>query len=73
MIAYLKGLVAGSDASCLVLDVGGVGYCLQMSSKAIAALPAAGSPAMVWVHICMRLPRYRISVRKAEVSGFARV
>ena len=51
MIAYLKGLVAGSDASCLVLDVGGVGYCLQMSSKALAALPAAGSPAMVWVHM----------------------
>ncbi|MGN0073161.1 MAG: Holliday junction branch migration protein RuvA [Coriobacteriales bacterium] len=51
MIAYLKGMVAGTDASSLVLDVGGVGYCLQMSSKALAALPAAGAPAMVWVHM----------------------
>ncbi|MGN0037961.1 MAG: Holliday junction branch migration protein RuvA [Coriobacteriales bacterium] len=51
MIAYLKGMVAGTDAASLVLDVGGVGYRLQMSSKALAALPASGSPAMVWVHM----------------------
>ncbi|MGN0077397.1 MAG: Holliday junction branch migration protein RuvA [Coriobacteriales bacterium] len=51
MIAYLKGMVAGTDAGSLVLDVGGVGYQLLMSSKALGALPPSGSPAMVWVHL----------------------
>ena len=51
MIAYLKGMVAGTDAGSLVLDVGGVGYQLLMSSKALGALPSSGSPAMVWVHL----------------------
>lgn len=51
MIAYLKGMVAGADAGSLVLDVGGVGYQLLMSSKALGALPSSGSPAMVWVHL----------------------
>ena len=51
MIAYLKGMVAGTDAGSLVLDVGGVGYRLLMSSKALGALPSSGSPAMVWVHL----------------------
>ena len=31
MIAYLKGMVAGTDAGSLILDVGGVGYRLLMS------------------------------------------
>ena len=51
MIAYLKGMVAGTDAGSLILDVGGVGYRLLMSSKALGALPPSGSPAMVWVHL----------------------
>ena len=51
MIAYLKGMVAGTDAGSLILDVGGVGYRLLMSSKALGALPSSGSPAMVWVHL----------------------
>ena len=51
MIAYLKGMVAGADAGSLVLDVGGVGYQLLMSSKALGAQPPSGSPAMVWVHL----------------------
>ena len=51
MIAYLKGMVAGTDAGSIVLDVGGVGYQLLMSSKALGAQPPSGSPAMVWVHL----------------------
>ena len=51
MIAYLKGMVAGTDAGSLILDVGGVGYQLLMSSKALGAQPPSGSPAMVWVHL----------------------
>ena len=51
MISYLKGMVAGTDAGSLILDVGGVGYRLLMSSKALGALPPSGSPAMVWVHL----------------------
>ena len=51
MNAYLKGMVACTDAGSIVLDVGGVGYQLLMSSKALGAQPPSGSPAMVWVHL----------------------
>ena len=39
MIARLSGLVAGIEAERCVIDVGGVGYLVQASTRTLAALP----------------------------------
>lgn len=51
MIAYLKGEVAAVDSYSLVLDVGGVGYELLMSTKALASLPSKGSCCLVLTYM----------------------
>ena len=51
MIAYLKGEVAAVDSYSLVLDVGGVGYELLMSTKALASLPPKGSSCLVLTYM----------------------
>lgn len=51
MIAYLKGEVAAVDPYSLILDVGGVGYELLMSTKALASLPPKGSNCLVLTYM----------------------
>lgn len=51
MIAYLKGTIVGSDAHACILDVGGVGYELLMSSKGLASLPPAGRECLVHTYL----------------------
>lgn len=53
MISYLRGEVASVDSYSLVLDVGGVGYELLMSTKALACLPPKGSSCLVptYMHV----------------------
>ncbi len=54
MIAQLTGRVdALSDGSC-VIDVGGVGYLVQASSRTLSALPAAPAPAKLLVETYVR-------------------
>lgn len=47
MISFLRGTVFSKSPSTLCLDVGGVGYSLNMSHDALAKLPAAGEEAFV--------------------------
>ena len=51
MIAYLQGTVAAANGTGAIIDVGGMGYELLMSSKALGALPAVGSNAKVWTYM----------------------
>ena len=51
MIAYLKGKLAAKNAYGAIIDVGGVGYELFMSTHALAVLPGVGEHAQVWTHL----------------------
>ena len=50
MIAHLRGRVLEKDLESVVLDVGGVGYDVAVSSAAARALGPAGAEAHLWIH-----------------------
>lgn len=54
MIAFLTGRVVRKSVSHALLDVGGVGYGLSMSTSALSALPAEGDEVTVWTHLYVR-------------------
>lgn len=54
MIAMLSGIVAALKMDRLVLDVGGVGYEVSMTPKALAALPPIGEAGVVYTHLHVR-------------------
>lgn len=54
MIAFLTGRVAGKSAGAALLDVGGVGYRLLMSTRSLAALPAEGDSVTVHTYLHVR-------------------
>jgi Holliday junction DNA helicase RuvA len=47
MIAYLKGLLATTGSDHAVVDVGGVGYLVGMSSRSLSALGSVGEAVIV--------------------------
>jgi Holliday junction DNA helicase RuvA len=54
MIAFLTGRVAQKGASYALLDVGGVGYKLAMTTGSLSALPAEGDEVTVWTFLYVR-------------------
>jgi Holliday junction DNA helicase RuvA len=54
MIAFLTGRVAVKTVGSALLDVGGVGYRLLMSTRSLAALPAEGDTVTVHTHLHVR-------------------
>ncbi|TDB38887.1 MAG: Holliday junction branch migration protein RuvA [Actinobacteria bacterium] len=54
MIAFLTGRIAEKGAGHVVLDVGGVGLRVAMSTGSIAALPAEGDSVTVRTHLQVR-------------------
>ena len=54
MIAFLAGRVAAKAAAYALLNVGGVGYKLAMSTGSLAALPAEGDEVTVYTHLHVR-------------------
>ena len=54
MIAFLTGRVAARSAAQALLDVGGVGYRLLMSTASLAELPAVGDEATVHTYLHVR-------------------
>lgn len=54
MIAFLSGKVAAKGASYCLLEVGGVGFRLAMSTGSIAALPAEGDDVLIHTHLYVR-------------------
>lgn len=54
MIAFLTGRVAGRTAGYALIEVGGVGYRLIMSTGSLAALPADGDEVTVHTYLHVR-------------------
>jgi Holliday junction DNA helicase RuvA len=54
MIASLRGRLAGWDANSVVIDVGGVGYRVTLSSSSIACLGDKGSEVSVLTTMIVR-------------------
>jgi len=54
MIAFLTGRVAAIGASFALIDVGGIGYRLAMSTGSLSALPVVGDEVTVWTHLYVR-------------------
>lgn len=54
MIAFLTGRVVAKRAASALIEVGGVGYQLAMSTGSLAALPAEGDEVTVWTHLHVR-------------------
>ena len=51
MIAFLRGRLAARTATQALIDVGGVGYGVFMSSTALSRLPEQGSPVEVLTYL----------------------
>jgi Holliday junction DNA helicase RuvA len=54
VIAFLTGRVTSKGANFCLLDVGGVGFQLAMSTSSLAALPAEGDTVTVHTHLHVR-------------------
>lgn len=54
MIAHVTGRVAGKSAAACVLEVGGIGLKLFMSTSALSHLPAEGDEVTVFTHLHVR-------------------
>jgi holliday junction DNA helicase RuvA len=54
MIAFLTGRVVRKAASFALLDVGGVGYKLAMTTGSLSALPSEGDEVTVWTYLYVR-------------------
>lgn len=64
MIAFLNGIVAEKGVDYACIDVGGVGYALNMPQRSVAALPAVGEASKV-------LCRMSVTDSGATLYGFA--
>jgi Holliday junction DNA helicase RuvA len=54
MIAFLSGVLADKTLDSVVIDVGGVGYLLHVSTQTLAELPSAGQPIRLLCHTHVR-------------------
>lgn len=54
MIAWLRGRVHAIDADSVVLDVHGVGYRVQTTTRTLQRLPQAGEVAELWIETALR-------------------
>jgi len=54
MIARLSGLLAETTVDSAVIDVGGVGYLVQASTRTLSALPPAGGSVMLFTEMQVR-------------------
>ncbi len=54
MIASLRGTLAGKDGGLCVVEAGGVGYLVQVSTNTAAVLPERDSPVFLHTHQVVR-------------------
>lgn len=54
MIARLEGILRTRDLQSVLLDVGGVGYEIEVPLSTLASLPEAGAPVALFTHLVVR-------------------
>ncbi len=54
MIASITGRITRKAEEFIILELGGIGFHIEMAPRAIAALPAAGETATVYTHLHVR-------------------
>lgn len=54
MIAFLSGRIAAIGFGHALIEVSGVGYRLEMSTRSLGALPSVGDTALVHTHLHVR-------------------
>ncbi len=54
MISYLRGQIALKDAQGIVIDVGGMGFRVGMSTQSLSSLEPQGSETTVYTHMQVR-------------------
>lgn len=54
MIARLEGMLRARDLQSVLLDVGGVGYEIEVPLSTLASLPEAGAPVVLFTHLVVR-------------------
>lgn len=54
MISFLEGTVAAKALGSILLNVGGVGFEVAMSQRALSGMPAVGDRALVHTHLQVR-------------------
>ncbi len=60
MIGRLKGIIDGYGEDWVLVDVGGVGYHVQCSSRTLAALPPVGEAAVLAIETYVREDQIRL-------------
>jgi Holliday junction DNA helicase RuvA len=54
MIARLEGILRARDLQSVLLDVGGVGYEIEVPLSTLASLPEAGASVVLFTHLVVR-------------------
>lgn len=55
MIRHLSGTVLKKELGSVIVDVSGVGYCVNVSSATLGDIaPETGSPVSLWTHLAVR-------------------
>ena len=54
MIARLEGMLRARDLQSVLLDVGGVGYEIEVPLSTLASLPEVGAPVVLFTHLVVR-------------------
>jgi Holliday junction DNA helicase RuvA len=54
MIAFINGRLAGIEAAAVIIDVGGIGYRVQVPLSLINSLPEPGGQIMLHTHLAVR-------------------
>lgn len=54
MISTLRGIVVSKDAGSAVIEVGGIGFSVGMSTRTLISLPALGEQVFVWTSMSVR-------------------
>lgn len=72
MIAFLRGRVAAAEADALVIDVGGVGYRVNVTAGCAAALRGSGDEVQLHTHMIVREDEFQLYgfVTTEELTAF---
>ena len=55
MIGYLRGKIAGCDDKILLIDVGGVGYEVNIPLGMASELPPIGEEAKIYTYLSVKM------------------